>query len=785
MTLGGARFSPLNQQVSSTDLRTESAAWKRNIQIFYRSVSHAGILYPLRNLRPQYRDGSTFNLTSGTAYIPSFTVEGIPPNDTQDKDFPSVVFLKPSTVQRFEGIGSPGNLTPLYDQGEGLLSGIPLSSNSPSLPIFQDPLGNSLLLGSLSQRSFVWLIYYGDLDAPDLSISGTLTYSAFVESFRVSTTTAQAYQAYADSNTAGTLPTFLQQAFSSGKALLLGAINPVNGVILEDSFQLLPEPYYPVTYPATGSSIPWPYPTMRMEGGLWDRTLRSTIDNQDLVLGTFPSRFVENRYYNHGISGATTQSFFGDFCQETGLQVVAAPNADYTGNAGDNILTQGTDPLGGPYKGLLHFPYTILQILGADGNDYTTYANIIPMKRYVSFGGALGVPLGQSFSITYGWVNVCEPHLVTTSSPPQIVLNQPIDEEQVVVGTNTITTLPQIVRRAQVYPHFPGQGILSVSRFDGLLTVSPKHFVVPSSSLSGTVYPIQQPTAPTQIVVYTTNDSTTTPSGITVQIYGVLDNGQDNYSSPETVTVSSNSSVDLRTGLASGVAPWLGLFSVSQGTYQYIRKFFVYGGGGSYCCILSMENVNSYYELPVCSFIYDSTGAYVLPTFTDLRRKSLYLQGSFTHNETGSSTTTDGTILVTVTAGENLNKGSIVYIKQEDGLAYQALAQNQDVSNDALEQVKVLGVIYPNAITAGASGTCLCRGTFGFGTSDTMYSTYLGLTPGVIALSKDTKGNPMNEPDLMDWIKDGSKPYTPVVRVIEAFGQVLSKAIRPPNPVGD
>jgi hypothetical protein len=771
MTLGGAKFSSLNQQVSSTDLTTESTAWKRNIQLFHRSVSSAGILYPLWNLRPSYRDGSTFNLTSGTAYVPSFTIEGTAPNDTRDKDFPPITFLKPSTVQSFEGIGGPGNLTPLYDRAEGFLSGIPLVSGSPALSLFQDPSGNSLLLGSLSQRSFIWIVYYGDTDVPNLSISGTLTYSAFVESFRIATTTAQAFQAYADAGTVGTLPTFLQQAFSTGKALLLGAINPVGGVILEDSFQLLPEPYYP----AIGHSPQWPYPTMRMEGGLWDRTLRASLENQDLVLGTFPSRFVENRYYNHGITGATTQSFFGDFCQETGLQVVAAPTADYTGTVGDNILTQSGDPSGGPYTGLLHFPYTILKITGADGNDYTTYANIIPMKRYVNFGGALGVPLGQTFTVTYGWINVCEPSLVTTSNPAQIVLNQPIEEESVVVGTNNITTLPQIVRRAQVYPHFPGQGILSVSRFDGLLTVSPKHFVVPSSSLSGTVYPIQQPTAPTQIVVYTTNDSTSPPSGISVTIYGVLDNGQDNYASPETVTVSSSSSKDLRTGLASGVPDWLGYFSVSVNTYQYIRSFSISGGGGSYCCILSLENVNSYYELPVCSFIYDATGAYVLPTFLDLRRKSLYLQGSFTNNETGSVTTADGTILVDVTAGENLDKGSIVYLKSADGCAYNALAQNQDVSNDSLEQVKVLGVIYPNPITAGASGTCLCRGTFGFGTSDTMYTTYLGLTPGVVVLSKDTKGNPMNMLDLIGWIQDGSKPFTPVVRTIEAFGQVLTQ----------
>lgn len=771
--LSGIRTTSVNQGVTTTDLNVASAAWKSNLQQFHRAVSAPGIIVPKWNLRPKYRDASTFDLTSGAAFAPSFSVA----SNLKDLDFPGVQIIKPSYVEFTELPRPGGHLSPVDDWAEGRIQAIPVVSASPSLPVFKDPVtGGSLLLGSLSQRTFIWLVYYSDVDVPNLVIDGTMSYSAFVDSFRIATTTAQAFQTYADSAVVGSLPAFLTSAFISRRAILLGAIDPVGGAIKEDSFQLIPEPYVPATgiaWTSLTSGDSWPYPMLRPEGGLLDTSLRYEIETQDIAIGVFPSRFVENRYYNQGSSSSVTKSFFGDLCVESGLKVISAPSVDYTGTVGDNILTQSSDPSGGPYTGLKHFPYTILSVIGADAKDYTSYANISPMKRYVSFSGALGVPLNQTFTVTYGWINVCEPYLDTSTTPNQIVLNQPLDNEYVVVGTSVITTLEQLVKRASVYPHFPGEAVISVSKYDGLPTLSPKHLIVPAtaSSLTGTVYPIAQPLSPTGIVVYCTSDTTSYPGGVTVQIYGISDTGER---VTETLTVSSSSRQDLRQNMASGVADWSGWFEVSTYTYQCINKLVFSGGGSAYCCVLSMETINNWYEVPVCSFVFNTSGTYILPTFKDLRRKSLYIQGSLTAaNDQG--TTTDGTILVEVTAGEPLSKGHIVYLKSGDGKAYQALAQNQNVDNDDLEQVKVLGVVYPRDLAAGSVGTVLCRGIFGFGTVDTvMRPVYDALTPGATVLSKDTKGTPVDLLSLTDWIKSGNKPYTPVVRVIETLGDVVT-----------
>lgn len=768
--LAGYKASPFAQQVSTKDLTVGSDSWKGSLQCFHGSISSEGVLHPRWNLRPCYNQTSTtFNLTSGTAFTRSFTIRGTAPSDTRDPDFPGMVLIKPSYIERYEGMGTPAPLTPLYEEAEGVLSGIPLVDASPSLAIFLDPsLGGSLLLGSLSERSFVWLVYSGDTDVPNLNDSGELTYSSWVESFRIATTTAQAYHTFSDTGTVGALPAFLTDAFSHGKAILLGAINPVGGAILEDSFQLIPEYYYPATHES------WPYPSIRSEGGLKDTSFRGTLDTQDLVLGTLPSRFVENRYYNQGAAGDSTKRFFGDFCRETNLIMVAAPTEDYTGTIGDNILTQATDPLNGPYTGLKHFPYGILSVTGSVG-DYTSYASIIPMKKYVSFGDASGVPLNQTFTITYGWMNVCEPYLDQSSTPDKVLVNQPLEMESVVVGTTTLTTLPQIVKSVLAPTHFPGQWVVSASKYEGLLTVSPKHLITPNTvgSLGDTtVYPNAQPISPTALAVFLTNDSGTPPSSsVVVTIYGVLDTGEDNYLSPEVVTVNSSSRVEIREGLSVEVPTWAARFEISTHTYRYIRKLVFSGSGSSYCCVVSMENVNPWYELPICSFVFDASGNYIQPTFLDLRRKSLFLSGTTKNNDIGSIMDADGTIYVDVTAGETLAKGALVYIDHTDGFAYNALAENMAVANDDLGKVQVLGVVYPHPIVQGTMGTVLCRGLFGFGTDDPMHSVYANLTPGVVVLSTGTPGDPMNLMDLIEHIKYGDNPYIPVVRVIESFGE--------------
>ena len=264
---------------------------------------------------------------------------------------------------------------------------------------------------------------------------------------------------------------------------------------------------------------------------------------------------------------------------------------------------------------------------------------------------------------------------------------------------------------------------------------------------------------------------------MTLTVKGILEDGTDNYSTGETVTVSSASEYEVVEGLGSGGADWVGYYVATENVYRYVRSVSVSGSSAYYAIITSAEGVNTGFELPVFSFLFDTTGAYKISSFKDLRQGNVSQSLSSDTSEYGI-VHTDGTIIVDgIHAGEDLAKGAIIYIHPDDGLAYNAIAANQSVHPDLLYQVQALGVVYPKPIAAGGVGSVLCRGVFGLSTQDPLYQVYGTLTPGVIVVSKDDAGEPQDVKVLVDFTKKGDKAFVPWIRVIESFGAVVAEVV--------
>jgi hypothetical protein len=647
-------------------------------------------------------------------------------------------------------------VNPLYDTAPVRIENIPLNSSSPNRDIFKVPgTSASLLLGSFSAQNQVWLISATCDTGPTLTTTGATASWKILETFRVAVIPTQDYMAFADLGIQGSLPVWLTSAFQQGQAVLLGTVTPCGGVLRPDSFDQVPSPYFPCY------AQDWPYPMSSPESSLQDWTLRKSVYPVNSVAASLPPRFIERRFYNAGVSQvASSSSFFGDATTESNLQYQLDTTGAYTGIPNTSYVV------------LKHFPYNIVSITGTNtGVNYTGYATIVPHKPYLNFGMARGVP-HIPLTITYGWMNVCEPYLDESGSQAQIVLNQPIENESIVVDTTPIQTLSCISKPILGIPHYPATLFFSLNSMGGI-ECTPRAFYDPgtvtSYSALGRIHPTYQPRNPTKVAVYLTTDTSTPPGTATVQVYGILEDGTDNYLSPETVTVSPSSSMDIRSGSGAGGGDWVGYFTLSTSSYRYIKYFAVTGTQGSdYCCLISGEGISGGRLLPVCSIQTLSDGTYLGYTLRDLRRDNLFQSMASTELIQGLQHT-DGTLTVSCTAGESLHRGDLVYVKPSDGMVYRALAQN-DLAN--VSQMQVLGVVYPSDIAQGSVGPILCRGVFGLDPSDPNYSVYGALSPGVLVLSKDSLGLPMNLPDLVAFEKNGFVPYTPVVRVIENFGAI-------------
>jgi len=762
--LDGSKFQAGGQEITAHTLSLESEAWKRNIQTYHRGISTPGIVCPEINLVPRYYSSTAFSLTSGHAYLPAYNTTVIGSSSTQYFEYLKVRALKESVIPRYADISPVGIPSMTVEKDPIRLDNILLNSGSPTLDLYKDPSGNTLLTGSATGQNYVWAVYHNFDDRATLSSIGSAVFSEVIESFKIAVTTVSDYMSFAIFGTAGPLSQFLRDAFTYRRAILLGVITPEDGILKEDSFDVSKLPYYP------SDDSDWPYPYVRPEFSLVDITLESETHNEENVLGSFPSRYIENRYYSIGNTGAVDSSYYGDITAETGLGFVTDTDGSVTGIASSFYMTAK------------HFPYHIISLV-AGGKNYSTHAKVVPFKKYITVGDGRGVPVGTAgasggFTLTYGWMNIAEPYLDTVNS--KIVLNQPIENEIAVIGTTPYNNFSGITKSTRYTQHYPAEVIYYLNQ-DGYLDYVPRLLFTPNtvSSLvaSGAIYPTKQPTIASKVAVFVATDAGSSTYGASAYISGVTSNGVV-LTSPEVIGIDAFSTKETRIGLGTGGADWVGNYAISSNEYLYVSTVAVSGSGAAFCSVLSLEGINGGRCLPVCSLVYDVTGGYEIKTFKDLRRPNLFQGASLSQNDQGIFHT-DGTIVASAIAGEYLERGSIVYMKTVGGSASQAFNALSVISDstdlDQLQQVQVLGVVYPKSILQGEQGDILCRGVFGMALADVKEPIFSALTPGVICLSREASGAPMNIKDMIDFIKYGDKPYTPVVRVIEAFGTVLNQ----------
>jgi len=774
----GTRWLKGGQIVTPNVLYTEKRAWETSLQQLHSGITSPGIVNARQNLLLRYNDSNTFILTSGVAYTKAIKDETIGAITYRKTEYLRIRVLQDSVPDSDTELPTSAyfpnesGVVVKKDSGELPLV-VPVSATSPGYPIFKDTLGNSLLLGSLSEPNVVLIVYKEQSASPTITVSGTIVQSEAIEGAAVAVVTMRDHTTLLETGSNASIPGFLKDAILSNRCVPIGLLYPINGGLKEDSIYVLG------SYLHTLPSLGWPYQTVRPEHSLIDVQLRTDTKVKDAVLESFPSRFVVRRTYNVGASWSSSETRFGDIYTETDVKMVTDVDGSYTGLPNSFFLTRGSDSAGGPFRGLTHFPYKILAIIGSNGKNYTTFAKIVPYKRYLSVGDARGIPANITFTVTYGWVNNCEPNLDETTTPNRVVIHQPLEKEMVAIGTRAFQTLPCSIATLDFQAHFPGEKIFYLDR-SGYTRQKP-NILVPVNTISGLaslgkIYPTKQPTTPAHIQIWVTNDSSSTGASATLAVTGYTDGG---ILATEVIQVSSSSRHEVRPGLGTGGGDWVGFYAETKNFYSFVRSVQVSGASSSYYGIItSSEGVDIGRELPVFSFVVDSSGAYKLNTFKDLRQTNIS-QNMSSENQETSIVHTGGTITVTVTAGESLVRGDIVYIKHSDGKAYNAIAQNDALPVDDLDQVQVLGVVYPRDIPVGTSGEVLCRGVFGLAETDTMYSVYGGLTPGVIVLSKSDKGYPQDLMDLISYIRNGDKDFVPVVRVIEAFGSVLD--VTPPD----
>lgn len=768
----GVRWGKGSQIVTPETLYTEKRARERVLQQLHSGLTNPGIVNSRQNLLLRYYNSTSFILTSGHAYAKAKktdTVNGVSYRSNEYLPLKLIQRSVPDAVTELDSTSlfpTQNALVLKRDSGE-LPIIVPVSATSPSYPIFRDPSGNSTLIGSMSEPNIVLLVYKEEYSSPTITVSGQIVQSEAIESSIVAVLKYKDYATISISKTNPITSEFLYDSIVNCRYVPLGMLFPIGGELKEDSIVLYNQ------YIHSAQDPEWPPMRLRPEYSLTDFFLREDIRKKDFVLESFPSRYVVRRTYNIGSTWSSQESRFGDVFSES-VKMVLDSNGEYTGIPNSFFLTRTSDTAGGPFRGLTHFPYKIISLVGSDTKNYTTFAKIVPYKKYVSVGDARGIPANITFTITYGWVNNCEPNIDESTTPDQAVLNQPLEKEMVAVGTRVFTTLGCPTSTLSFEQHFPGEKIFYLDT-SGYVRYK-QRILVPVDLVGnmvglGTIYPEKQPSTPSKIQVWVTADSQIVGATATVSVTGYT-NSWNRVS--ETITIGSTSKYEVREGLGPGGSDWVGYYSESKNFYSMVESLKVQsGGGGLYCIIASSDGIDVGNELPVFSVIVDYQGNYKLASLKDLRQNNVS-QGLSSQNQETSIIHTDGTLTVPVTAGESLYRGDIVYLKHSDGKAYSALAKNESASVDDLDQVQVLGVVYPRDITAGATGEVLCRGVFGLGENDPMYMTYSGLTPGVIVLSDKTKGNPKDLYDLISYIRTGEKDFIPVVRVIEAFGKVLS-----------